>query len=446
MNNPMLSFIVLCYNYEHYIGLAIRSILDQTIQDFEIVVVDDGSSDGSRGVISSFGDPRIRLLVNERNIGGAASYNRAVQAAAGKYLVNLDADDWIVPQKSEIQLGFLEQNRVEVLGTYATLVDANGDAHPMSAEFNTLINRPHDLNTIAAWVGENHLVRSSTIVEREAHLRVGLDDPAMFRACDYELWTRFLRAGCRFAVIPEQLTYYRRHARGVTHQDPRGTLLEMSYAMLRNLVPLIEARATYQLLIHIVQWIISHDSFPRLLPIEQYRLLGLVLCRREFHDFRTFCMSLSEKDGDAELVAAGRGLLAMTILRDFSELHKLRADLTAVTEARDFWYQQSAAWESEAKALNEQIVASVGQGPPDMESLPDLSEIHKLHADLAAVTEARDFWYRTSAAWERQATALSAPSSAGEIQTQSTQETVQPTDKGLPGRVRSFLRHYIRAS
>ena len=62
---------------------------------------------------------RIRLLVNERNLGGAASYNRAVQAAVGKYLVNLDADDWIVPDKVERQLAELARQPVEILGSYA---------------------------------------------------------------------------------------------------------------------------------------------------------------------------------------------------------------------------------------------------------------------------------------------------------------------------------------
>jgi hypothetical protein len=68
---PLLSFIVLSYNYENYIGQTIRSILAQTVQDFEVVVVDDASKDTSREVVAAFIDPRIRLLVNERNLCGA---------------------------------------------------------------------------------------------------------------------------------------------------------------------------------------------------------------------------------------------------------------------------------------------------------------------------------------------------------------------------------------
>ncbi|MGB8127769.1 MAG: glycosyltransferase family 2 protein, partial [Pseudolabrys sp.] len=70
------------------------------MQDFEIVVVDDASTDASVEVIRSYNDPRIRLFVNDHNIGGAASYNRAVKATRGEWLVNLDADDWIAPNKA----------------------------------------------------------------------------------------------------------------------------------------------------------------------------------------------------------------------------------------------------------------------------------------------------------------------------------------------------------
>ncbi|MFX5494461.1 glycosyltransferase family 2 protein, partial [Acinetobacter baumannii] len=79
---------------EEYICTTLRSILEQTVQDFEIVVVDDCSRDRSVEVVRSFNDPRIRLIVNEKNLGGAGSYNRAVEAARGTWLVNLDADDW----------------------------------------------------------------------------------------------------------------------------------------------------------------------------------------------------------------------------------------------------------------------------------------------------------------------------------------------------------------
>ena len=116
---PKLSFIVLSYNYEHYIGATLRSILAQTVQDFEVVVVDDCSSDGSRALVRSFNDPRIHLIENEQNLGGAGSYNVAVQAARGEWLVNLDADDWIAPEKCAVQLAAADADpTLDIIGTW----------------------------------------------------------------------------------------------------------------------------------------------------------------------------------------------------------------------------------------------------------------------------------------------------------------------------------------
>lgn len=311
---PKLSFIVLSYNYADLIGQTIRSILEQTVQDFEIVVVDDASTDGSCDVVRSFlADPRIRLLTNDRNIGGAASYNRAVEAAHGEYLVNLDADDWIPPNKCEAQLAFLAKNKVAVLGSYVTFVDRNGHPASQLAELEAFVNQPLD-NTIDSWIGQNRLVRSSTMVDREAHLSLGLDDPSMVQAPDYELWTRFLRNGYRLAVLPEKLAYCRLHQGGVTHADPRGTILEMSYATLRNLVPIIEQNAMWPSLAGIIQRWFREPGFTRLRPIERYRLLGMLLGEPPSSDFAAFRnIVVDGAAADGKLVMAGRRLLAIAV-------------------------------------------------------------------------------------------------------------------------------------
>lgn len=311
---PKLSFIVLSYNYADLIGQTIRSILAQTVQDFEIVVVDDASTDASREVVRSFlSDPRIKLLTNERNIGGAASYNRAVEAARGQYLVNLDADDWIPPNKCEAQLAFLARNNVAVLGSYATFVNWDGHPDPRLAHLETIVNQPFE-NSIDTWIGQNRLVRSSTMIEREAHLAVGLDDPSMVRAPDYELWTRFFRKGYRFAVLPEKLVYCRVHGGGVTHGDPRASILEMSYAKLRNLAPVIEQQAAWPSLNRIIQEWIGNPRFVGLRPVERYRLFGMLLGEPPAGDFATFRnIVVDGAAADGRLVTAGRRLMALTV-------------------------------------------------------------------------------------------------------------------------------------
>jgi GT2 family glycosyltransferase len=329
---PKLSFIVLSYNHADLIGQTIRSILAQTVQDFEIVVVDDASTDASRDVVRSFlADPRIKLLTNERNIGGAASYNRAVEAARGEYLVNLDADDWIPPTKCERQLAFLARNKVAVLGSYVTFVDRDGRPTSRLAELEAAVNQPLN-NAVDSWIGQNRLCRSSTMVEREAHMTVGLDDPSMVRAPDYELWTRFFRKGYRFAVVPERLLYYRMHRDGVTNADPRGSFLEMSYATLRNLVPMIEQHAAWPSLTRIVQGWIGDPSFASLRPVERYRLLGMLLGEPPSGDFAAFrSMVVDGAAADSKLVMAGRRLMALAVGGQLDEIRSCDTKLSAET-------------------------------------------------------------------------------------------------------------------
>jgi GT2 family glycosyltransferase len=309
--DPLLSFIVLSYNYEQYIGQSIRSILDQTVQDFEVVVVDDASTDRSREVVAEFGDPRIRVLTNDRNLGGAASYNRAILAARGKWLVNLDADDWITPDKSAVQLDMLGRDHsLDIIGTHVEFVDTDGNPHPMREALEEYANHDLDLNLTDSWVGRNSLYRSSTMVRRAAHLRIGPDDPTMVRAPDYELWTRALRDGCRFAMLARPLTFYRVHSRNVTFADPRGTFLEVSYAMSRNLLPHAEDGALWPSFSRIFGWVADHEELPGLTPNERYRLIGSMLMQPGFADYGGFAAGL-RADDHSTITDLGRRSLAL---------------------------------------------------------------------------------------------------------------------------------------
>jgi GT2 family glycosyltransferase len=359
---PLLSYIVLSYNYERYIGKTLQSILDQTVQDFEIVVVDDKSTDDSVAIVSAFADPRIRLFVNQKNLGGAASYNRAVQEARGEWLVNLDADDWIEPRKAEIQLQVANQDpRLDVIGTYVAFHDENDAPHASAEALERIVNRPHELNLVDAWIGANHLCRSSTMVRASAHRRIGLDDPAMVRAPDYELWTRALGQGCRFAVVPERLTSIRLHSRGVTHADPSGTLLEMSYAMLRNLVPLAEARSLYPSIGRMVGWLGRHPSLGRLSPPMAHRLVGMLMQSTPLGDFLHFTALLSDRTAQPELATLGRRTLTLMGpgSEPYQEIEKLQSDIKAFTEARDFFRGQSENWERLYRASEAESQAPV---------------------------------------------------------------------------------------
>lgn len=286
---PKLSYIVLSYNYRQHIGKTLESILNQTVQDFEIIVVDDASSDDSPSYIQSFDDRRVKLFVNETNLGGAASYNRAVCLARGEFLVNLDADDWVSPEKAERQLKIFESDpALDVVGTYVNVIDSSGNRHVDAEAVEGFVNRPLNLNAIENWVIQNPLCRSSTMMRRNTHMSIGLDDPSMTYACDFELWTRALNQSCRFAVVPEKLTWYRVHSANITNKNTKAQLVEIVYLINKNILPIIERTASRSLLGDIVTWIAEHDQFAAFKPAQRYRLLASLLMNSNEQTFESF--------------------------------------------------------------------------------------------------------------------------------------------------------------
>src|SRR2546425_4517225 len=107
--NPLVSVVMTSYNHEGYLADAIDSILSQTFQDFELIIVDDGSTDHSQRVISQFHDPRIRAFFQE-NQGPSVAANRAVQLAAGKFVATHASDDKSAPNRLERQVAYLDQH------------------------------------------------------------------------------------------------------------------------------------------------------------------------------------------------------------------------------------------------------------------------------------------------------------------------------------------------
>jgi glycosyltransferase involved in cell wall biosynthesis len=115
---PKISVVMPAYNAEKYIGEAIESILNQTFSDFEFIIIDDGSSDGTVEVVKSYTDPRIRFYQNEHNMGVAATLNRGLDLATGEYIARMDSDDISLPGRFEKQVAYLDGHlEVVVLGT-----------------------------------------------------------------------------------------------------------------------------------------------------------------------------------------------------------------------------------------------------------------------------------------------------------------------------------------
>ncbi len=125
--NPTVSVIIPTYNRAHLIGRAIQSVLNQTYQDFEVIVVDDGSIDNTEKIVKSFNDPRIRYIRHEKNKGAAAARNTGIRAARGKYIAFQDSDDEWLSEKLEKQMKIFENAPAEVGVVYTDVWRITGD-------------------------------------------------------------------------------------------------------------------------------------------------------------------------------------------------------------------------------------------------------------------------------------------------------------------------------
>src|SRR5207245_2818112 len=124
---PEVSILMPVLNGGAFLRTAIESVLAQTLHDFELVIVDDGSTDGSRELAESFGDPRIVVIRNERRAGLAAALNVGLTRAAGEFAAGLDADDVAHPTRLRQQVDFLKRHpTVGIVGTRARLIDDSG--------------------------------------------------------------------------------------------------------------------------------------------------------------------------------------------------------------------------------------------------------------------------------------------------------------------------------
>lgn len=204
MPSPIVTVLMPCYNGERFLGEAIQSILDQTLSDFELLLVDDGSTDGSLDIAKAFSDPRIRILKNPSNLGLAATLNNGLHAAKGRYIARLDCDDLSSRNRLERQVEFLDKNpHVGLVGSWVTT---------MTPERKCLVSCPeNDRDIRIRLVFGNSFSHSAVTFPKALIERYNLYYDTRFRfAQDYELWVRFAQC-TSLANLPEVLGSYRVH-------------------------------------------------------------------------------------------------------------------------------------------------------------------------------------------------------------------------------------------
>lgn len=215
---PLVSVIMPTYNAEKYVSEAISSILNQSWQNFELIIVDNASTDATCDEIWRFSDPRIRFLRNERNIGVAGSTNRAVGVSRGEYLALMDADDISRPGRLKAQLTAMENNReIMVLGTASSVIDQEGNiightgALPESPKYyqaRLLLGNLEFCNSTA-------MIRKSFLDEYRLSFREGY--PGMQ---DYRFYMEASKLGA-ISCLADKHHRYRVHGGGITARTRR---------------------------------------------------------------------------------------------------------------------------------------------------------------------------------------------------------------------------------
>jgi len=205
-HHPRVSVIIPAYNPGSLIVQAIESVLAQTFQDFEIIVVDDSSDDGTAERLREYQD-KVRYVRQDRS-GSAIARNRGILLSRGRYLAFLDADDLWMPNKLEEQLPLIEgsPNCVLVYSDFNKTGDPDDDVRSglqareywvKDSEFESLLR-------------QNFIHTSSVLVRKEALADAGIFDPKFKNAQDWDLWVRLAETG-NFGFVDQILTHYRVH-------------------------------------------------------------------------------------------------------------------------------------------------------------------------------------------------------------------------------------------
>ncbi len=194
---PLVTVLMPVFNAEKYLSDAVKSILSQTVRDFEFLIINDGSTDASVKIIESFKDSRIRLIHNEINSGLIETLNKGINLACGKYIARMDADDFSHPERLAKQVQFLEQN-AEV-GLCATKVREMGKTDnywfaskhiPVLLLFNATICHP-------SVMFNNKKLKSNLVYPNE-----------FIHAEDYALWIHIIKQS-KIEMLDEILLDYR---------------------------------------------------------------------------------------------------------------------------------------------------------------------------------------------------------------------------------------------
>lgn len=208
-NNPTVSIIIPTYNRARLIGRAIQSVLDQTYQDFELIVVDDGSTDNTGKVIKIFTDPRIKYVRHEQNKGGSVARNMGIKVARGEFIAFLDSDDEWLPKKLEKQINCFTKCSDSVGAVYCMLYMQNDSLESGRRVRLSDVRRGNVYNSLLN--GWFPAPTSAVMLRVRVFEKTGIFDENLPSFQDYDLWVRVAQH-YEFEFVDEPLGIWHVHS------------------------------------------------------------------------------------------------------------------------------------------------------------------------------------------------------------------------------------------
>lgn len=209
-SEPLVSVIMPVYNTEYYLGEAVDSILSQSMSDFELIIIEDCSTDSTRSIVDEYAskDSRIVTIYNESNLGLVASLNKAIDIARGRYIARMDGDDVSKFNRFEKQIRFLEDSGLDIVGCQCVLftddVNVGKDLdYPTSDNICRRFLRHSNALAHPAWLGK-----------REVFASLGYRNIAATE--DYDFMIRATMAGYKIGNAPERCFCYRINGNGIS--------------------------------------------------------------------------------------------------------------------------------------------------------------------------------------------------------------------------------------
>ena len=205
MNKPEISVLMSVFNEQDYISDSIKSVLNQSYENLELIIINDCSTDKTLEISESFIDSRIKIFTNNSNIGQTKSLNIGLEKCRGKYIARLDGDDIMDRKRLRKQFDYLKNNPdTKVIGSSIYSIDESGERIGTA-------NWPcgKDYNLFRSICGKNPVGHPTVLMEKSVINNVGKYREEFWFAQDYDLWLRLFAGGYLIDNIPEYLTLYR---------------------------------------------------------------------------------------------------------------------------------------------------------------------------------------------------------------------------------------------